>query len=91
MLDPASAQFETRIVRTITYVATRRPSTDNRWWIDENTRTEQEQALSDDAERAEIADEPGFKSSFLMGFGDPGRMLHELVVPPEVRRACPST
>jgi hypothetical protein len=90
MLDPTSHWQSINMIRKVTYGARRRPSTDNRWWLQEGDGADAfaPQAVSEAEQRAQIEAEPAFRSSALMGFGDPGKMLEELVLPADVSRSA---
>lgn len=88
LLDPASRVLQTSHgTRRVRYSNGRRPANDNRWWLNYSGGGEslRDQELSDAEQRAAIEAEPAFKSSFLLGFGDPTGMVNELVVLPDVR------
>ncbi|KAJ1628566.1 hypothetical protein T492DRAFT_1017246 [Pavlovales sp. CCMP2436] len=82
MLQP-SHWNAARPTRKITYGVQRAPDNDNRWWLDDGGADAAPHELSEAEQRAQIEDEPAFACSFLMGFGDPGGMLKELVVLPD--------
>ncbi|KAG8470221.1 hypothetical protein KFE25_008642 [Diacronema lutheri] len=86
LLDPASRVLQTSHgTRRVRYSNGRRPANDNRWWLNYSGGGEslRDQELSDAEQRAAIEAEPAFKSSFLLGFGDPTGMVNELVVLPD--------
>mmetsp|Transcript_9180 Transcript_9180/g.26690 ORF Transcript_9180/g.26690 Transcript_9180/m.26690 type:complete len:522 (-) Transcript_9180:49-1614(-) len=86
MVDPLFAtKNAVKFVRKVAYGSSREARSGNCWWLQETDdipglgTTD----MSEAEQRALIEAEPAFKTTFLMGFGDPGRMISELVVLPD--------
>jgi len=91
MVSPMqTAQNAGKFIRKVAYNARRAAGNENCWWLHEADADANLEApvMSEAEQRALIESEPAFKTSFLMGFGDPGKMIDELVVLPDVCAAA---